>query len=461
MTISDSSTLQSDSNDLVIPWSYLHPQIDDDVNTEQHKAHRNKNLHKRSIRHYRHATTKWGAALESFNPLWFSICLSAGGIAEILNGPFPYPAHWLIVLSTILYVTEIVLFFTFLALLLGKWVMYPHVAVRRIMNNAEELGTYAIPPIALMTMGSLTITQVSEGPWGGHAFTLVGYVIWWIGVAWVFLTGVVVLVILFYTGNQSNRTMTPVLFMAPVGLATAATEAGNITIYGYGMSARLAVPQLVVGYFAAGSALFMAILLYTVFFHHLLSVGWGPYAKRAGLFILIGPCGQLSTAFQLLGESASGFRRFAEYKPSAVHPPASGTFWTEDTASGIDSSGILFALLLLGFGYLWLCIAVIGVADVFIRKQATYSLVWWSTVFPLVTFTTAWLELASSMDSPTFRALVCALTVILVISFFTNLTFTLRGIFNGSLIFGKSQMEIEDGMMKKAQDDMKSRTAEV
>lgn len=205
----------------------------------------------------------------------------------MLNGPFPYPAHWLVVLATILYVTEIVLFFTFLALIIAKWVVYPHVAVRRIMSDPDELGTYAIPPIALMTIGALTITQVSEGPWGGHAFTLVGYVVWWIGVAWIFITAIVVLAVLFYTGNQADRFMTPVLFMAPVGLATAATEAGLITIYGFEMSSRLAVPQLIVGYFAAGVAFFMAVLLYTVFFHRLLSAGWGPAAKRAGLFILV------------------------------------------------------------------------------------------------------------------------------------------------------------------------------
>lgn len=78
-----------------------------------------------------------------------------------------------------------------------------------------------------------------------------------------------------------------------------------------------------------------------------------------------------------------------------------------------------------------------------------------------MTLTTAWLELASSTDLPTFRALVCALTVFLVIAFFVNLAFTLKGVANGSLIFGKSQLEIEEGMMKKAQDEMTSSKAEV
>lgn len=145
-------------------------------------------------------------------------------------------------IATILYVFELVTFFLFLGIMIARWVIYPHVAIRRAMTDPDELGAYAIPPIALMTIASLTIMQVSDS-WGGHAFMLVGYVLWWIGVIWVFLTAVVVLTTLFYTGNQVDRVMTPILFMAPVGLATAGAEAGFITIYGYGMSARLAVPQ--------------------------------------------------------------------------------------------------------------------------------------------------------------------------------------------------------------------------
>ncbi|TIA03161.1 C4-dicarboxylate transporter/malic acid transport protein [Aureobasidium pullulans] len=442
MAASRFSTEDTGNNhDLVIPWSYW--LLNSTKLTE--------------VSNYKSAPfdtidmppQNGGAALESFSPLWFAVCISSGGIALVLNGPSPYRGYWLVVLATILFVMEIVLFFSFLAILLAKWILYPHVAVRRALSDPDELGTYAIPPIALMTIGALTITQVSEGPWGGHAFTLVGYVIWWIGVVWVFVTCVVVLTVLFYTGNQADRDMTPVLFMAPVGMATAASEAGLITIYGFDMSSRLAVPQIFVGYFASGVAMFMATLLYTVYFHRLLAAGWPAPPKRAGLFILIGPCGQLATAFQLLGESANTYMRFPQYKPSAIQPPEYGTFWTQQTAQGVDGAGIFMALLLLGFDYLWFCIAIIGVVDVF------------AIVFPTVTLTTAWLELASSMDSPTFRALVCALTIFLVIAFFVNLAFTLRGVANGSLIFGKSQLEIEEGMMKKAQDEMRSSKAEV
>lgn len=60
------------NDELQIPWSLPDDHLHDDQDTEQHKFHRGKKLHKRSIRNYRHATTKWGAALESFKSMWVS-----------------------------------------------------------------------------------------------------------------------------------------------------------------------------------------------------------------------------------------------------------------------------------------------------------------------------------------------------------------------------------------------------
>lgn len=368
----------------------------------------------------------------------------------ILNGPFPYRAHWQVALASVFYFTGIVTYLVFAALLIARWVMYPHVALRRAMSDPDELGAYAIPPIALMTIAALTASQVSTGPWGGHGWTIVTYVLWWIGVSWIFATAIVVLMVLVYTGNQADRVMTPVLFMAPVGLATAGTEAGFITVYSNSMSARMAVPQIIVGYFATGVALFMAIILYTIFFHRLLVAGFIAPAKRPASFILVRPCGQLGTAFQILGTSVNQYMRFARYKPAAVHPPDLGTFWTPETGQGVDGAGIFLSLLLLGFDYLCLAIAIIAVLDVFVKRQATYTLSWWAIVFPTVTLTSAWLQLSFAMDSPTFRGLTTSMLLLLSVVYVINLGFTLRGIVIGSLVFAKTQMQIEDDMMAQA-----------
>jgi tellurite resistance protein TehA-like permease len=152
---------------------------------------------------------------------------------------------------------------------------------------------------------------------------------------------------------------------------------------------------------------------------------------------------------------------FAQYKTQSVNPPMYGTFWREQTASGLDGAGILFALLLLGFDYLCLCLAFIGVADVFYKRQQSYSLTWWSIVFPTVTLATSWLELGSSMDSPTFRGLSTALFMFIVIVYLVNGAFTVWGIFDGSLVWAQSQLEREEEMMRKAQKMEKKRDGEV
>ncbi|KAJ4339422.1 hypothetical protein N0V95_007776 [Ascochyta clinopodiicola] len=441
--------------DFDVPWELIDGDVahalEDDEDSEQHKRRRGLKLHKHSIRHYRHATGKWGAALESFKPIWFAIAISTGGLALILASPFPYSAPWQLRLASVLYVFELVLFAVFSTLLLLRWIIYPHVAVRRALSDPDELCSYAIPPIVLLTISALTATQVSTASWGGHAFTLVAYVLWWIGMFWMFATGVVVIVTCIYTGNQMDRSMTPVLFMAPVGLATAGVEAGNIANNAAEISVRLAVPMIVVGYFVVGIALFMGIILYTLFFHRLLAAGLNPPAQRAGLFILIGAGGQLSSAFQILGTAAMKY--FPQYKPQAT----SATFWEQQTGPGIDYSGLLLGLLLLGFDYFTLCLAVVGVADVFVKKQFSYTLTWWSVVFPTITLVTAWLQLATSMDSPTFRSLTAALYMLVVVVYLLNWVGTIRGIVTGDLIWAKSELQREEGMKKKAKDMEKER----
>lgn len=376
----------------------------------------------------------------------FAIAISTGGVALILGSPFPYSAPWQLRLASVLYVYEIVLFTLFSVLTLVRWIVYPHVAIRRALADPDELCSYAIPPIVLMTIAALTATQVSTTAWGGHAFTLVAYVLWWIGMFWMFLTGVVVIVTCIYTGNQMDRSMTPVLFMAPVGLATAGVEAGNIANNATEMSARLAIPMVVVGYFVVGIALFMGIILYTLFFHRLLAAGLNPPAQRAGLFILIGAAGQLSSAFQILGNAAQTY--FQQYKPQAT----SATFWDQQAGAGIDFSGMLFGLLLLGFDYFTFCLAIVGVVDVFVKKQFSYTLTWWSVVFPTVTLVTAWLQLSTSMDSPAFRGLTAALYMFVVVVYVLNWVGTIRGVITGDLIWAKSELQREEGMMKKAKD---------
>lgn len=81
----DKPKMHANEDDFVVPYHIVDERLGDDVDTEQHKARRGDKLRRRSIRHYRHATTQWGAALESFGPMWVSPTLPDG---QIPLGPF-------------------------------------------------------------------------------------------------------------------------------------------------------------------------------------------------------------------------------------------------------------------------------------------------------------------------------------------------------------------------------------
>lgn len=64
------STRSSDHG--LVPFDIIDERLGEDLDTEQHKARRGNKMKKRSIRQYGHATGRWGAALESFGPMWVS-----------------------------------------------------------------------------------------------------------------------------------------------------------------------------------------------------------------------------------------------------------------------------------------------------------------------------------------------------------------------------------------------------
>lgn len=155
----------------------------------------------------------------------------------------------------------------------------------------------------------------------------------------------------------------------------------------------------------------------------------------------------------MLGQAAASYS--GHYLPSAYHSPTIGKFWTAETGAGLQTAGTLLALLWLGFGYIWFIFVIIGIIDVFVKKQAIYSLSWWALIFPTVTIVTAWIELSRSMDSPAFRVLTAMLTTALAIVYIFNWVFTIRGTLNGSLVFAQTQLSMEDEEMRKAQGQRK------
>ena len=89
----------------------------------------------------------------------------------------------------------------------------------------------------------------------------------------------------------------------------------------------------------------------------------------------VGPFGQTAAALQSLATAALTKMDFAEYQR--------GTFLKASAASGVSSASIVFALLLLGHDIFWFICCLFGVLEGVLRRQLSYNLSWWATIFPV------------------------------------------------------------------------------
>lgn len=226
-----------------------------------------------------------------------------------------------------------------------------------------------------------------------------------------------------------------------VGTTTDALVGGIVASQSVEISARLAVPVIIVSYFLLGIGLFAALLIFAAYTVRLIDSGLPPGEQYPTLFILVGPTGQSASAALFLGSAAR--MHFANY--------GKGTLLSEMGGSAFASIGVFFALLLVGLAVFFLLFALSAVVDGAIKGQLKYSMLWWGTIFPVATVNTAWIAFAMDMDSPAFRTLASIFLLALLIVYFGNWFFTVyhlsTGKTLGGLTFYKASADemLEDG----------------
>jgi len=376
-----------------------------------------------------------GAMIENFSPAWFAVCMNTG-ILGILMHQFPYQFNGLPVLATIAYVLDLVLFVIFSIIFISRFIIYPHSAWPKIAEDPNELTYMVCWPIAWLTLDALTALVASQASWGGHAFTLVAYVMWWIGAAWTFIFGAIIYITVFEKNKLDYSNMPPSMFIPAVGVATVASVAGLVVNYSHDMSARLAIPIVIFAYILLGQGIFLGLILFAMYLHHLMVQGMPKGPKAPAILLLLGPTGQTATALQLLGTAANTNRVFA-----GVHK---GTFLEASSAAGFDAASVALSLLLFGFGLFWAVVSIFCILQAVWKREMKWSFAWWSTIFPSATMNTACLLYANEMDSPAWRAVTAGFLIILLIDYFINWGYTIYLSIYGELLIPKSARKVSD-----------------
>ncbi len=201
------------------------------------------------------------------------------GVVAVIMHQFPYNSHWIRIVGTILFIIDIVLFIGFGTIMLLRLMMFRKQAIDEITSNADDLAFLGNMPIAWLTITALVSLIVSRASWGGHWATILAYVMWWIGAAWMIITAWTVYVILARKHELHPSSITTSLLIPAVGVATVATEGALISSYSHAISARMAVPIIIFSFMCVGFGLFLAVMIYSLFMHRLLTSGF-PEPKR-------------------------------------------------------------------------------------------------------------------------------------------------------------------------------------
>jgi tellurite resistance protein TehA-like permease len=283
----------------------------------------------------------------------------------------PYQFNGLKTIATVLYLLDLIIFIVCVALMTARFLIYRRTAWTEITSDVNELCFMSCFPIAWMTLTALTSLIVSNAPWGA-SFTIVAYVMWWIAVAWtsVFATGIYIL--LTTKELTQARTLSLAIVLPAVANSTAALEGGILAIYSRDISARLAVPMIIVSFMLVGIGFFVAVNIYSLFLQRILVNDWFDAARRPSLTILLGPAGQSAAALLALAEASK--IHFGQY--------GKGEFLQQSAATALHGACVIIALMMFGLGIFWAAFVLYAIMDAVMKREARWSPAWYATIFP-------------------------------------------------------------------------------
>jgi tellurite resistance protein TehA-like permease len=351
------------------------------------------------------------------------------GVLSIIFHQFPYPSHWTRVISTIMFVLNIVLSLVIFTIYLLRWTLFSRDTFRLTSTDAEQLALQACPSITWITL-TIQVQLTCAQAWG-YGWTIASICMWWIALVWVL--GICTLLYLHLIKKPSHSLVDkwlPTAVFIPIVAVFTLANAGGLIVNGAvndtHLHPSLAVPIILVGFLLVGFGLGLAVVMYAVYMHRLMTSGFPESLKIPAMILTIGPCGQSATALIGLGNAAVAHADFASYDR--------GTFLTEATAPVLRTMCILAALLLTGFAIFWMLVDYYALVSGFIRREIKPSLFWWSSIFPVGTVVTALSGLGNAMDSVAFKVCACILLGVLVVIYLVNAVMTVPMTLSGKFL---------------------------
>lgn len=293
--------------------------------------------------------------------------MNAGAIATLLH-QCPYRFNGIDILADIFFVVALSLYIVFSGIFIARFLWFGRSAYEEIVGSMAELTFTPCWAIAFMTLTSDVALIVSSAWWGGYAFAMVAYVMFWFVSAWNTVLLIWAFVSLIRRHDSSDRRMPTSIIIPAVSMSTASLTGAMVSAFAKDLSAKLVVPVMIVSFNWVGVGILTGLILYVYLFHALLAEGWPPPDQTPTLFILVGPMGQSAAALQVLGAAATTYGRFGDYN--------SGTFLTAEAGKSLDTACVLWALLFNGLGVIWFIFGIYAMLERAVQGQLRWTPAW-------------------------------------------------------------------------------------
>ncbi|KAF2173553.1 hypothetical protein M409DRAFT_61918 [Zasmidium cellare ATCC 36951] len=333
---------------------------------------------------------------------WFTCPQSTGGIAVVLS-ECPKQFHGLETIGKIIFIFNLVVFVTFTAFMLIRWVKDPR-KVRECFTKAPEC--YFFGSFWLSFATTILNTQRYGIPYCGPWLIVTVRVLFWFYVANSFLTTNLHIVWIAKHTPFKALEFQPPMFILVLNAMLTGTVAAAVSET---QPPRQRVPIMVAGVAYQGLGWIVCMIFLTLLMANLLENGWPAPNLRPGLFIMSGTSGFTITA--LIGIARAAPKNYGYF---ATHPSAPEVLLIVATWVGVFMWVFTFWVFGLAF---W-----INVAELLVRREdgkgwrvnVAFTNVAWAMIFPNVGWTLSTIYLGQELESEGVIWVSVAMVILLV-----------------------------------------------
>lgn len=360
--------------------------------------------------------------LHHFTWAWYTLSMSTGGLSMLMQAQ-AYPFPYLRTIGLVIYLINVVMFFTITLLMLLRFVFNRGDLLQSITHPREG---FFLPTFFLAVAVLITSTERYAIPVNNMGLTRVVEVFFWIYVVSTLILAVGHYSFIFSKHKFGLHTMMPTWILPIFPIMLSGTIASVIAETQPEVSA---LPILVIGLTCQGLGLSVAFFMYAHMIGRLMQAGLPNREHRPGLFMCVGP--PAFTALALIGMSKA-------LPPNFQHVQGLPEGFE---ARMIENVALTAAIFLWALSLWWLGI---GIAAVIQSPPKYFHLGWWATVFPNTGFTLASISIAKEFDSVAVRWATVAMSIIMVVVYLFVLVNHIRAVIRQDIMYPGRDEDVED-----------------